>query len=183
MISAAKANEDAGRPVKALTLTQPWATLVAIGAKRLETRSWPTSHRGLLAIHAANRFPGWARDLCVPGPGFARSPFYDALRAAGIRGPVRDRRRCSTGELPLGAVVAVCWLVDVREITSPDALGGPLGPDELAFGDYTLGRYAWFLEDITPLPEPISVRGAQRLWIWTPPPAAFAATAARSTRR
>ena len=39
--------------MKVITLTQPWATLVAIGAKRIETRSWPTRYRGPLAIHAA----------------------------------------------------------------------------------------------------------------------------------
>ena len=44
--------------MKALTLTQPWASLVAIGAKRIETRSWSTPYRGLLAIHAAKGFPG-----------------------------------------------------------------------------------------------------------------------------
>lgn len=38
--------------MKAITLMQPWATLVAIGAKRLETRSWSTNYRGPLAIHA-----------------------------------------------------------------------------------------------------------------------------------
>jgi hypothetical protein len=43
--------------MKALTLTQPWATLVAIGAKTIETRSWPTSYRGPLAIHAAKGYP------------------------------------------------------------------------------------------------------------------------------
>src|SRR6202030_2406661 len=51
-------------PMKALTLTQPWATLVAIGAKRIETRSWPTLYRGPLAIYAAKRFPKWAQDTC-----------------------------------------------------------------------------------------------------------------------
>ena len=35
-----------GAAVKALSLTQPWATLVAMGAKRIETRSWATSYRG-----------------------------------------------------------------------------------------------------------------------------------------
>ncbi len=161
--------------MKALTLTQPWATLVAIGAKRLETRSWTTTYRGPLAIHAAKTFPTWARGLCVPGPGFARSPFYDALRAAGVRGPVRDRRRCSTGDLPLGKIIAVCRLVDVRRITSPEALGCPLGPDEFAFGDFTPGRYAWLLDQVTPLDPPVPARGAQGLWAWRPGPAALPA--------
>lgn len=38
---------------KILTLSQPYASLVALGAKRIETRSWRTSYRGPLAIHAA----------------------------------------------------------------------------------------------------------------------------------
>lgn len=39
--------------MKALTLWQPWASLVALGVKTIETRSWSTSHRGPLAIHAS----------------------------------------------------------------------------------------------------------------------------------
>ena len=38
--------------MKALSLRQPWATLVAIGAKQIETRSWSTAYRGTIAIHA-----------------------------------------------------------------------------------------------------------------------------------
>jgi hypothetical protein len=35
--------------MKTLTLHQPWATLVALGAKQIETRSWAASYRGPLA--------------------------------------------------------------------------------------------------------------------------------------
>ncbi len=38
--------------MKALSLKQPWAALVAIGVKKIETQSWGTSYRGSLAIHA-----------------------------------------------------------------------------------------------------------------------------------
>lgn len=38
--------------VKAITLIQPWATLVADGAKMIETRSWGTKYRGFMAVHA-----------------------------------------------------------------------------------------------------------------------------------
>jgi hypothetical protein len=41
--------------MKALSVMQPWATLIALGAKHIETRSWATSHRGQLAIHASSR--------------------------------------------------------------------------------------------------------------------------------
>jgi hypothetical protein len=37
----------------ALSLKQPWATLLAHGRKTIEVRKWPTSRRGLVLIHAA----------------------------------------------------------------------------------------------------------------------------------
>jgi hypothetical protein len=43
--------------VKALTLHQPWASLVAAGVKMIETRSWSTRYRGPLAIHAGAKRP------------------------------------------------------------------------------------------------------------------------------
>lgn len=64
--------------MKALSLTQPWASLIAIGAKRVETRSWSTNHRGPVAIHAAKGFPKFARDLVWA------EPFQGRLREAGI---------------------------------------------------------------------------------------------------
>lgn len=39
----------------------------------------------------------------------------------------------------------------------------------LAFGDYTPGRWAWKIEDVELLPEPVPARGALGLWAWTPP--------------
>lgn len=39
--------------LKAITLLQPWASLVAMGAKTIETRPYATQYRGPLAIHAA----------------------------------------------------------------------------------------------------------------------------------
>ena len=41
--------------MKALTIWQPWASLLASGRKKYETRSWATSYRGPIAIHAAKR--------------------------------------------------------------------------------------------------------------------------------
>lgn len=54
-------DRDRGRcpmtDVRALTLWQPWASLVAVGAKTIETRGWSTDYRGPLLIHAAKRKP------------------------------------------------------------------------------------------------------------------------------
>ncbi|KXG09931.1 hypothetical protein AT864_01491 [Anoxybacillus sp. P3H1B] len=38
--------------MKAITIKQPWATLIALGEKKFETRSWKTNYRGKIAIHA-----------------------------------------------------------------------------------------------------------------------------------
>lgn len=61
--------------MKALTLHQPWATLVALGVKSIETRSWTTSHRGPIAIHAARTMPREARMAA-----------YDPIRRRGRQG-------------------------------------------------------------------------------------------------
>ncbi len=42
--------------MKALSIRQPWAWLIAHGHKPVENRSWPTSHRGDTLIHAAQAF-------------------------------------------------------------------------------------------------------------------------------
>lgn len=47
--------------MKALTIHQPYAELIASGAKVIENRTWPTHHRGHLAIHA-----GKSRDWLAP---------------------------------------------------------------------------------------------------------------------
>lgn len=39
--------------------------------------------------------------------------------------------------------------------------------DQLPFGDFTPGRYAWLLTDITQC-DPIPVKGRPGLWEWTP---------------
>jgi hypothetical protein len=140
--------------MKALTLTQPWATLVAIGAKRIETRGWSTSYRGKLAIHAAKGFPGWARTLCLD------EPFFSALTS--------ERHAQQALDLPLGQVLATVDLVEILRIGPTGSGWRPPGGRELTFGDYSDGRYAWILANADPLPRPVPARGALGLWEWTP---------------
>jgi len=138
--------------MKAITLTQPWATLIAIGAKRIETRSWRTFYRGPLAIHAAKTFPEWAREHFEFDPALDQR-VCEVLEAADIHG-FRD--------LPGGAVVATCTLVDCVRIT-PDNV--PAAP-EFYFGDYTVGRWAWHLSEVKALDMPVLARGSLGLWEW-----------------
>lgn len=141
--------------MRCLSLTQPWATLVAVGAKRIETRSWTTPYRGPLAIHASKGFPTWAREMCEAWP------FDEALAAAGIT---------SWKDLPTGVIVATCTLIGcvptgrIQERTGGVWPRFPLTEQEMAFGDYTSGRWAWLLDDVRPLVTPIPAKGSLGLW-------------------
>lgn len=131
--------------MKALSLTQPWATLVAIGGKRFETRSWSTKYRGPLAIHAAKGFPAWAKECC-------EEEFYK---------PALDGLA-----LPLGMVVATCRLVNVHHV---EDVRCQLSKREIAFGNYDDGRFAWELSGVRMLAIPLPAKGSLGLWSWQPP--------------
>lgn len=136
--------------IKAVSLMQPWAGLVAAGAKSIETRSWPAKYRGPLAIHASMGFPEEARKLCL------QEPFKSALARGGYNDPK---------DLPLGAVVAVCRLDAVWKVEKESWV--PAG--QKPFGDFTPGRYAWDLVEIERLKEPVPATGRLGLWEWKVP--------------
>lgn len=170
--------------MKALTLTEPWASLVKNRVKSIETRSWFTLYRGPIAIHAAKTFPGWAKDTC-----------YQTVFLRGLGWPVpSDSKVAVTQEwldlihknlkaMPLGCVIATARLINCKRIVTPEHLHADAGassayvaanemypPDEpeLSFGDYSHGRFAWVLENVEPLPKPIPAKGALGLWEWDP---------------
>src|SRR5262249_5824579 len=122
-----------------LSVCQPWASLLALGRKRLETRCWRTAHRGPLAIHAARSFPPAARALC------GREPFRSLLRGAGA----------DPDRLPLGAVVGGAALVDCVLAEELDAVP----PRGRLLGDYQPGRWVWRLVNAVAWPEPVPARG------------------------
>jgi hypothetical protein len=153
---------------RAISLWQPYATLISIGAKRHETRSWSTPHRGPTLIHASKKWTPELAQICL------REPFRSAL-GIDATDPVNwVAPGCTppTFGLPLGAVVAIAELADCL----PTPVGGTLFDlgsakpyDRLdhAFGDWSAGRYAWRLDRVRPLPEPIPWPGLMGLW--TPP--------------
>lgn len=162
--------------MKCISLWQPWATLIAIGAKRIETRSWETLHRGPIAIHAAKKRSLELDRMCVT------SPFAEAL---GVRMHGRQiLYKCGEKHepMPFGCIVAVASLVKVvrtEAVTFARHSGAPLKvldagadvmveyrPDdaEMAFGDYSPGRFAWLLADVKPFPAPLPWRGEQGMF-------------------
>lgn len=156
--------------IRGLTLTQPWATLVALRAKQIETRSWRTNYRGWLAIHAGKGLGpvGGMDGLLYTIRG---DHFFQALVGNSVDNKLMDSRIAGLS-LPRGAIIAVARLTDCK----PTGGTGPkyadfvhdLSPQERAFGDYTPGRFAWLLSDIRPLAEPLICKGAQGLWAVPP---------------
>lgn len=132
--------------MKALPLWQPWASLVAVGAKNIETRHWPapaTMVGQRIAIHATKTTDHLQ---------LARvAPFSDYLPAPEL--------------LPLGALIATVVVDRSRRITAESAaLLEAMNPHEFAFGNYAEGRYAWVLRDAQTLAAPIPWRGSQGIF-------------------
>lgn len=139
--------------MKALSLIQPYATLIMLGYdyKWLETRSWKTAYRGRLAIAASVSKPTWAREVAENDPHIKA-----ALAEHGL----------TFDTLPRGCVVGVVDVVDMHKIT-PEFVA-TLTPMEIAAGDYTISttkpRWAWQLEGREPLAAPVPCKGALSLW-------------------
>ena len=109
--------------MKAITIWQPWASMLACGAKQYETRSWATKYRGPIAIHAAAlKIPGVLKK-CFPMSEWAYHPDHDAkkmfldnlAKAFEDYAPIGDIMEY-LDELPTGAVVATAELVNVWHI-------------------------------------------------------------------
>ncbi len=130
--------------MKALSVTQPWATLIVIGAKEFETRSWATKFRDRFFVHASKGFPAWAREAC-------EEPFFrEALTAAGYSG---------WRSLPVGAIVGTAMLADC--IRTDDAV---ISEREREFGDFYPGRFAYRLEDPHRYSNPFLCSGKLGFW-------------------
>ncbi len=142
--------------MKALTLIQPWASLMAWGVKTIETRSWepPANALGWIAIYAGKNTASLgdvhhllreARAAAPTHPAFANVP--DPLDAT---------------TLPLGAVIAIGHLIGAKRsehlVDAPD-----LGANR-PLGNFEPRRFGWIFDTIIPCPTPLPCRGFQKLW-------------------
>ncbi len=141
--------------MKCISLKQPWATLIILGIKRQEIRTWSTLYRGQLAIHACRKFPEEAGRLCQV------EPFRSIFREFGISGGC---------DLPKGAVLGVVQLADCRAATAQDQLT----LENLAHPTFAsipggehgrrLGRWVWEFTDPRPLARPLPSRGQMGIY-------------------
>jgi activating signal cointegrator 1 len=146
--------EAGGHRVKALSLHLPWSHLVAIGRKRYETRGWQTSYRGLIAIHTTRTTLHQPSATMRPLAEWA--PLY---------------------EFTPGHIVALAWLKECLPADEAATLLTAMkdnahlpvkvrlaAADELTFGDFSDGRFAWDLVNVWRLPTPVYQRGLQQIW-------------------
>jgi hypothetical protein len=80
--------------MKAITILQPWASIIVYGAKHIETRSWATKYRGKIVIHAAKSCKKWHMNIAFG------EPFYSALK---------DQSGCMLDQGPKGSDKRICY--------------------------------------------------------------------------
>ena len=157
--------------IPAATLYEPFASLIACGAKVFETRWWAPHLRHVgnrIAIHAAKRIDV---DACKD------EDVYPAMYRHGL---TLQGLRATQGK-----VVCTARLSAVLKMHNSILPGE--GPENLAFslvagtlpegfrmvddglGNYGFNRIAWYLTDIDRLDPPVPARGNRSIWYWTPP--------------
>ena len=147
--------------MKALTIWQPWASLIIEGLKPREFRSWaaPKSVVGQrIVIHAAKRpmKSGEIRDI-LDYVG-SRHGILDGIQPAA--GDLLERVWRRETDLPMSAGLGTATLGAPRVPTHRlPALGDPEPHRPIS---------AWPLLDIQKWPEPIPAKGAQGFWEWRP---------------
>lgn len=104
--------------MKALSVRQPWANLIASGVKTIEIRTWKTKYRGNLLICASKKIDGAAESA------FKRTIYQFELKPS-----------------DLGVAVCVANLIDCRRMNRDDTQAALCNPPDA-------GAYAWVLEDV-----------------------------------
>jgi hypothetical protein len=141
--------------MKAISLWQPWASLIATGAKTIETRSWETKYRGPLVICAAKG--GLSKgelihQLCLRHIDCGLAPLVGEALGTYTGGAVKIEH------LPFGKAVAVVNLIACKK--TGDMTWSEIN-SQINFGNFTLGRYAWMLDHIRRITKPFPVVGRQ----------------------
>lgn len=112
--------------MKILSLLQPWATLFVRGKKQFETRSWPTHYRGPVFIHASGavnkKYKG--SDL-TPLDMICQPVFEDFLKPS---------------DMVFGKIIG---MVNIAAVLRTEEIKPFLSDQEVAFGDYSPGRWVW----------------------------------------
>ena len=158
--------------MKIISLWPPWAQLVSLNLKRIETRSWKAPEVLIgqrIGIHVTKKMPAMARRFCrkfalllgYTVENYNGSWLYYLEQGIGNFGKIiATAKLCGCYKIINNDVIGKVAYIDVNGLEF--AVTG----NEYEFGDYRTGRYVWMLEDIQQLPNPIPAKGMQRLWNW-----------------
>lgn len=127
--------------MKVLSIKEPFATLISNSKKRIETRSWKTKYRGEIYIHASLSK--------IDKKTLSRIELMELL---------------GDDELHYGQIICKCNLVDCIYMTKEFVEDIKKDHQEYICGLYEEGRYAWVLDDIEILSEPIDAKGKLGIW-------------------
>lgn len=127
--------------MKVLSIQEPYATFIKEGYKKIETRSWKTNYRGELLIHAS-----------------ISKNFLKTITNPEVLAKVNEVT------LNYGKIICKATLIDCIEMTPEYLEKIKEDNQEYILGIYEKGRYAWILDNIIPLNEPIEAKGKLGLW-------------------
>ncbi|MBD2683330.1 MULTISPECIES: ASCH domain-containing protein [Nostoc] len=136
--------------IKAISLHQPWASLIPMGLKKYETRSWSTSYRGPLLICAAKK-------TSTPQK-LTHNYLFEKYQQI----LVDTDNYIEWDDLPFGCAVALVELTACISMTQ--AFINQQSLSELDTGDWRIGRMAWKLDNIRRIVQPIPIIGKQGLF-------------------
>lgn len=146
--------------MKIISLIEPWASLMAVGAKQNETRSWSTKYRGDLAIAASNR-KVWPiiqqcdHDMIVS----CMSALHEGYGRPSDCGGLWDYLDANT----IGRILCVVNLNSCCPTSHLDAGWFRAGSAERLFGNYQPNRFVWRTDNLRRLRDPIPWKGTQGL--------------------
>ncbi len=132
----------------ALSLYEPWATLVMLGEKEFETRSFSVKHRGPLLIQSSKRTDDLKEIFRQ-----SRNAYREVLTAHGLTSPA---------DFHLGHALGI---VDIVDCLPTDQVRDYISTNERAFGNYAPKRFAWKLDHIRRFETPIPMKGMQGLFV------------------
>jgi hypothetical protein len=133
--------------MKALSIRQPWASLLVDGVKLYEYRQSDYTYRGLVAIHASK----------------TRGP----LERWALTQPDVLMHLPPVEELPSGCVIAIAWLGGTFRLTERGAREIRRDyPGEKIWGNPVRTQFALAFVAMRRLCEPAPVSGALSLWDW-----------------
>lgn len=128
--------------MKVLSVKEPFASLISLGIKGIETRSWKTNYRGEIYIHAS----------------LTKNIIKDKIREKKLLELLPNDYEFKQGKIICKGYLKDCIYMDedfLEKIKKDET--------ECLCGHYELGRYAWVISEVK-LIEEIPAKGKLGIW-------------------